>query len=147
MTTFKIKKKYIVGLGNWLGSISLQGKQSRMRTRFVSLLEEALERYEKDRKAMLEEVCVKDEEGKPKLIEENGQSHYDIPDDKTEQFNADMKEMGEEDAELTGPETAPVFVTVSNILLNYDGKIEGRDAYAYDKWCEAAEAYLNTTKE
>lgn len=137
----KLKKRYIVGFGNWLGTLSLSGRQSRMRSRMVGMLESALAEYEKDRKVMLEEMAEKDIEGKPLLVEEGGSKHYKIPDEKMDDFNTAMKELGEEDAELSGPESVAVFHAMKDVVVNFPGEIPGDIASAYNNWCDAIENY------
>lgn len=139
--TFTIQKKYVLSLGNWLNSLALNGKQSRARTRFVALLQESLERLDKDRKQILEEYAKKDKDGKPEIIEKDGQQNYDIPDADKDAFNVEIAALYDEDAELGGPETGPVFVIVKDIVLNYDKEIDPSIAGAYDKWCEAFEKF------
>jgi hypothetical protein len=148
MTTLKLPKKDLQALGNWLASLSLTGKQSRARTRFISLLQEALTRFEADRKAILEEICNKNEDGTPKIVkdEKTGAENYDIPDNKLAEFNKEVNDLYGEDAELTGPETTPIFLLIKDIVLNYDGKIAPSEAVAYNNWCEAFEAYSVTSE-
>jgi hypothetical protein len=138
---FKIQKKYVTGLGNWLGRLSLQGRDSRMRTRFVEMLENTLAQIEKDRKAMIEEIGEKDDNGVLKIVEEEGKSHFVIPDELQAKFNTDLGDMYSEDAELMGPESATIFHTVKNIVLNTEDQIEGSIAGQYNEWCKAFEAW------
>lgn len=143
MTTFKIKRKYLIGLGNWLVSIPLNGKQTRARVRFVNELQDAQSRIEKERLALLNELCEKDEEGKPKLIkdEETGKENFDLSEENTKNFSDQLREAYEEDAEITGPELAPSIVIMRDVVLNYEGDIDPDIAFDYDQWCAAFEAY------
>lgn len=136
--TFKIQKKYLLSLGNWLNSLSLAGRESRARTRFVALIQEALERADKDRKAILEDYAEKNEDGTMKTDAEN---NAEISDDKRAAFDTEVVALYNEDAELSGPETGPVFVMVKNIVLDYDKEIDPSIAGAYDMWCQAFEEF------
>lgn len=136
--TFKIQKKYLVSFGNWLNSLSLAGKQSRARTRFVGLIQEALERTEKERKAILEEYAEKNEDGTMK-VDDKGNAV--VPDEDLPKFDGEVVGLFNEEAELSGPETDQVFATVKNIVLEWDKEIDPSIAGAYDKWCEAFEAF------
>lgn len=140
--TFTIQKKYLVGLGNWLNTLSLNGKQSRARTRFVNLIQDALNRLETDRKVVLEEYAEKEEGGDLKVVEDDkGNKNYVVPDDKKEAFQKELIELYDEDAELNGPEFGPQILIVKDIVLNYDKEIDPNLATAYDKWCEAFEKF------
>lgn len=139
--TFTIKKLYLQSLGNWLNNLALNGKQTRARTRFVEVVQEALTRIEKDRKAIVEEFAEKDAKGEFKYIENNGQKNYDVPNDKMGDLNKELAEMYQANAELSGPEFGPIILIVKDIVLNYDKEIEPGLSVMYNEWCKAFEAF------
>lgn len=138
---FKIQKKQVLGLGNWLGRLSLTGRESRMRTRFIAMLEEVLANIEKERKAMISDIAEKDDNGELKVVEEDDTRHYVIPDELKAKFEADLNEMYDEYAELSGPESATIIQTVKNIVLNCEEMIDPTLAGSYDAWCSAFESW------
>lgn len=139
--TLKIQNRQILPLGNWLGGLALPGLQSRMRTRFVAMLEGALANYEKIRKDALEAIAEKNEDGSLKVVEDKGSKHYVIPDDKKAPFEADMKKLNETEAKVTGPDALSVFTVIRDIVLNYQGTIDGTLATNYNLWCETFEEW------
>lgn len=139
--TFTIQRKYLLGLANWLNSLSLAGVQSRARTKFVRVAASALDRVDKERLEILEEYAEKDKDGKPKkkTDEKTGQESFVVPDDKLPEFNKEISELYDQDAELTEPEFSMSLVVLRNLVLNTEEKIGPQIADQYDKWCEAFE--------
>lgn len=139
--TFIIARKYLVGLSNWLAGLSLSGPQSRARTRFLELAQEALDRAEKERLALLDEYGDKDEKGELVKIkdEKTGQESYHVSDEKLEEFNKEVNDIYEQNAEMTAPEISTTFVILRNIVCNTEEKIGPSIAAQYDEWCKAFE--------
>ena len=73
----KIEKAKLAPIINLLYDLSLRGKQSRHRTKFIKLLHERNEEYREDIKQLLKEHCHLDENGEPKIKEDNT---YDVKD-------------------------------------------------------------------
>lgn len=139
--TFIIQRKYLTGLANWLASLSLQGAQSRSRTKFVKLAADALNRADKERLELIEEYGEKDEDGNLKKVtdEKTKQESYVIPDDKLKEFTDEVNKIFELDAEISAPEISTTLVTIRNLVLNTEEKIGPEIAVQYDYWCEAFE--------
>lgn len=155
MTSFKIKNKYVLGLASWLNDLQLYGKESRERTRFVSVLSERLAETDKFRNSMVEKYVEKGEDGKSKTkVGDDGVEVWDIKAEELPKFEKEYNELMDEDFVLDvldgNKEKTKV---VKDIVLNTDYKFgpkEGdsvqekmakiRQAAEYDKWCEAFEA-------
>lgn len=138
---FTIKRKYILGLGNWLQSLSLQGQDSRNRTKFVEMLAEEVKENEETRMEIVKKYAKLDDKNEPVLVEkEGGAKHYEIPDDKMEEFQKEVVSFLEQDATFGGAGMKNRFETVKNIVLNTTEKIGPQIAADYDVWCEAFEA-------
>jgi hypothetical protein len=138
--TFIIARRYLLGLGNWLNSLALQGPQSRARTKFIRLVDEALKRADKERMELLEEYAEKDEKGEfVKVKDDKGEDSYKIPEDKIKEFNQGIVEIYDADAEITAPEISTTLITLRNLVVNTEEKIPGSLALDYDVWCEAFE--------
>jgi len=130
----KLKNVDINGLAEFLASEKLVKKQSRMRTKFLKLLNEAINEIESFRKEMLEKYSKKDAEGNA-LIENNS---YVLED--AEAFNKEYLELMNEDFVID--ETASkreVLQHVKRILENTETEFDGIKAFQYDAWCEAFE--------
>jgi len=130
----KIKNSEISGLADFLAAEKLSGRASRMRTKFLKLLNESINEIESFRKEMLEEYSKKDDEGNA-LIEDNS---YVLED--AEAFNKEYLELMNEDFVID--ETASkreMIQHIKRILDNTETEFEGVKAFQYDAWCEAFE--------
>lgn len=147
----KIPNKFILGLASWLAEQPLGGRESRERSRFVTVASEHLQEVEKERKEIIEKFANKDEDGKPKIITvDNGDSRYDIPDEKKAEMEKEYLDLLDEEWVLDVSEGNKAKIkTTRDILLNTEYKFgpkEGdtteeqiakvRQANDYDKWCQ-----------
>ena len=143
----KFKNYEIDGLCKFLYEIELSGKSSRMRTRFVRLLESYLTNViQADRKAMFNEYAMKDESGEF-LLNETQTEVILIP-EKQDKFHAEMNELMNEDFILDETDANREMILITgNALFECDIKLNKEDAIIYDKWCEefenAIERYVN----
>jgi hypothetical protein len=164
MKAFRIKKAFLAGLAGWLNGLALSGRDSRERTRFVSLLVEGNMALEKDRKEVIgkfvEKETVNGEEIWKKTVSEgensDGKEHFVIPPEKIEDFKKEINDLFQEEFVLDiGEEHLEKMATVATIVLNTDYKFgpseeddreEARrkiiEANDYEEWCKAFEAVL-----
>lgn len=138
--TFSIKRKFLLGLGNWLNTLSLFGADSRERTKFVDLLAEEVKENELTRLEIIKKYATLGDENEPIVVEKDGQKSYEISDDKMPEFQKDYIEFLESDFVCGGPGLKNRLETLKKIVLNPDIKIEPSIASDYDKWCEAFES-------
>jgi len=130
----KLKNEAINGLAEFLSSEKLSGKISRMRTKFLKLLNESINEIESFRKEMLEKYSKKDDEGNP-LIENNS---YVLEDAET--FNKEYLELMKEDFIIDETNSKREMLQhIKRILENTNTEFEGVKAFQYDAWCEAFE--------
>ena len=130
----KFKNVDINGLAEFLASEKLVKKQSRMRTKFLKLLNEAVNEIESFRKEMLEKYSKKDDEGKA-LIDNNS---YVLED--AEAFNKEYLELMNEDFIIDETESKREMLQhIKRILDNTETEFDGAKAFQYDIWCEAFE--------
>lgn len=155
MNSFKIKNKFLVGLGSWLNELQLSGKESRERTRFVNLLVDRLTENEKFRAELIRKYAQKDEEGNPKKrMEEGAGEIWDLLPEDMEKYAKEYNEMMDEEFVIDVLEGNKEKVkVVTDIVLNTNyvfGPKEGdsaeekqakiRQMNDYGIWCEAFEA-------
>lgn len=137
----KLQNKYIYSFAVWLNSLSLNGTQSRMRTKFVHMLNDALLEMEKDRKEIAESYAEKDEDGKSVLTKDDkGQEAFKIKDDSVATCSAELIALS--DKEITfevDSNNKDMFDTVKNVVLNTDQKIGPDFSEIYEIACEALE--------
>ena len=140
----KIKNKDLVFLFNLVNDEELSGKKSRMRTKFIKLVQEKAEEFEEDRQDLLKEHCKLDKEGNPKIKKgDDGQEYYDVKDMK--KYNIEFIELENSYAILEENETnEEILKTVKDIVLNTSKTFKGQDAFVYDVICdEFEEIYSN----
>jgi len=130
----KLKNSEINGLAEFLASEKLVKKQSRMRTKFLKLLNESVNETEEFRKELLEKYSKKDNDGNA-LIETNS---YVLED--AEVFNKEFLELMNEDFIIDETESKRgMLQNIKRILENTNTEFEGVKAFQYDAWCEAFE--------
>ena len=130
----KIKNSEINGLAEFLASEKLVKKQSRIRTKFLKLLNESINEIESFRKEMLEKYSKKDDEGEA-LIDNNS---YVLED--AEAFNKEYVELMSEEFIIDETESKREMLQhIKRILDNTETECEGVKAFQYDSWCEAFE--------
>lgn len=130
----KIKNSDISGLAEFLANEKLGGRASRMRTKFLKMLNEAATEVESFRNEMIEKYSKKDSEGKP-LVEDNIYVFEDA-----EAFNKEYLELMSEEFIIDETESKrEVLQHIKRILENTNTEFEGVKAFQYDMWCEAFE--------
>lgn len=129
----KIENRYLGLAANLLFSLSLKGKQSRHRTKFIKLLNDRLREVEEQRIELAKEFAVKDEEGKPIVKDEA----YEIADMLA--FTKEVEELYSEEMVIEGGDYQGMLKTVKDVLLNCDVAFSGQDAIIYDYLCEQFE--------
>ncbi|AWP37763.1 DUF1617 family protein [Heyndrickxia coagulans] len=131
----KIENQKIAQTINLLYNLSLKGKQSRHRSKFINALREKLEEFVADEKALLKEHCYLDENGEPKTIE-NG-TKWDVKD--LDAFAKEKKELYEEERVFEGGDAQGMLKTVKDVLLNCQKEFSGAEAEIYDYLCDQFE--------
>jgi len=128
----KLKNGIVPDLAKFLSEEKLAGKKSRMRTKFLKLLNESVNETESFRKELLDKHSKKDDEGNA-LIENNS---YILED--AEAFNKEFTELMLEDFIIDETESKREMLQhIKRILDNTNTEFEGVKAFQYDTWCEA----------
>lgn len=159
MKTFKIQRAFLNGLATWLNKLTLSGKQSRERSRFVMLLAEDLRLLESGRNEIISRYSEKEMNTKTGVYEnkktvDNGVERYVIPEEKREAFEKEIQELYLEDFVLdVTPANTANMQSVKDIVLNTEflfGPSETddvdevsekvRQANDYNVWCQSFEA-------
>lgn len=121
-------------IGDFLYSLKLVRKQSRMRRRLIKLIDERNKIYLEDRKELQEEHANKDDEGKAIIKDEK----YDIPD--MVAFSDSLKELNEEKYVIEGGDHREMIRTMKVILKNLeDEEYEAQESEIYDYLCDQFE--------
>ena len=135
----KIKNRVIEETINFFYDLKLKtGKESRHRTRFIKKLNEHLNDIQVQKQDLLKRHCYLDENGEPKIIEEDGQQKYHIKNMK--EFENDWNELMNEEFIIDDANSQLMLKTIRKILDEYDGEmngaLSGKTAVLYDYLCE-----------
>lgn len=145
----KIKNAYVSPLGMLLHAMELNIKESRMRTRFVKLLEEqeATIIYP-EKKMILETYCTKNDRGMPLMRDrEKGIYLFEDPDQEDQALEALTDLLNEQMIIELTEQNKDMIMTIGNLLLtSEDIKVSSSMADMVDEWCsmfEEAISYYN----
>ncbi|KOS61403.1 hypothetical protein FJQ98_16880 [Lysinibacillus agricola] len=139
-------KNYEIGeLQSFLFNLILKGKESRMRTRFISLLDNQIELIKKERQLLINDYASKDDKGdivtETKVINDREEMIVIFPSIDAEK-EAQMQIMLMMDEDFIIEETVDkieMLKTLQNIILNCDLEFTGQKAVLYDRFCEIFE--------
>lgn len=149
-STLVLKNYMIETLGKWLNGLSLSGKESRERTRFVRLLSERVKETTEFKKEIQEKYATKDKDGKFKMNvvsfmmtdgkEENKKEEVDFGENQ-EKAEQEWKDYQEEEfvIDILEGNKSKIY-TVADIVLNTKEEFNGVMATLYEEWCEAFES-------
>lgn len=115
-----------------LYELSLKGKQSRHRTKFVQLLGEEHKHLLENEKQLLLENCYLDDEGQPKT-KENGK-YYDVKD--VQNYTKERVELHKEEVVIGGANLQVTLKTVKEALRDCDEEFSKEKAVLYGHLCE-----------
>ncbi|MDQ0254935.1 putative RNase H-like nuclease (RuvC/YqgF family) [Evansella vedderi] len=131
----KIENAKLGQAADLLFNLSLKGKQSRHRTKFIKVLNERLKEVEEQRVQLAKEHSRIDDKGEPQVVD----GKFDIM--VMEDFQKDLKELYKEELVIEGGDAQGMLKTVKDILLKSleDKEWEGQEAVIYDYLCDQFE--------
>lgn len=122
----------------FLMEFELSGKDSRLRTRFVRLLNDYVNRFNEEHRDLIVSFSEKDDNGEPVIIEEDGLKRYDVRD--VAGFNKEYNNLRNELILIEETEERKeMFNLIKGIILNCEKTFKGEEAFVYDRYCEIAE--------
>lgn len=140
-----IIKNYEIGeLYSFLFNLILKGKESRMRTRFLKLLEDQLNLINLERQQLISDYAEKDDHGEVLYnLEQVDGKEMEVPiftDDSEKEIQKQILALLNEDfiIEETA-DKADILQTLQEIILNCDLEFTGKKATMYDRFCEIFE--------
>lgn len=134
----RIENQKLAPAINLLYGLSLKGKQSRHRSKFVKLLQEKLKEFAEDEKQLRIEECNLDDKGEPKTYMKNGTEMLDVKD--LDHFKKVKDVLYKEEVVIAGAEKETTLQTVHKVLDSLDKELSGRDAESYDYLLDQFEA-------
>jgi len=141
----KIKNHLLEQSIGLLFNLSLKGKQSRHRTKFVKQLNERLQEVAEQEKEVIKENCHLDDEGNPKTI--NDGKTYDVKD--MDALVKDKQELLNEEMVIDGGDSQSMLMTIRTVLDECDKEFSGQEAVLYEYLCEQfkVDEDIENTKE
>jgi len=128
----EIENMRLVNIANFMYGLSLVRKQSRMRRRFIQMIEDRYKQVELERQEILKEHSYKDENGEAIIKEDN---NYDIMD--YDALAQDVNELNREKFVIEGGDNRELIKTMKEILRKFeDVEYEGQDSDTYDYLCD-----------
>ena len=126
----------ITNLCTWLSKVSLAGKDSRVRTRFINSVSVRLNEIEKSRLDLAQEYAQKDENGKPVIVDKN----FQFEPANLVLFVKELNEIMAESYVLDVLESnRQTLLEIKAIILDTEEKFSQADALWYDNVCEIFE--------
>ncbi len=148
-TTLILKNRLLQFLISYLNKFELAGKESRMRSRFITITTERIIELEKERIRMLEEHSTKDKKGQSIKIKSQRKNEfnnveeyteYDLSNDSMMLFRQEYSEYLNEDYIIDITESNKKEINkIKEILLNSTLPVKGLEAILYDEICKSFE--------
>ncbi|MET4561050.1 hypothetical protein [Lysinibacillus parviboronicapiens] len=140
-----IIKNYEIGeLQAFLFNLILKGKESRMRTRFIKLLEQQLNQVNQERQQLVDEYAEKDENGEilynTEIVDEKEIELPIFTEEAEKEVQQQILTLLHEDfiIEETA-EKIDMLHILQEIVLNCDLEFTGKKATLFDRFCEIFE--------
>ncbi len=135
-----LKNYEIKALGDFLYELSLKGKDSRMRSRFITILEEQLGLINREREILVSDFSKKDAEGNPIVeADEEGKEFVVIEDRYT--YNLEVTKLMSEDFIIEAKDDRlDMLKSIQSVILNVDKEFSGFEAERYNRFCDIVES-------
>ncbi|MDQ0206662.1 DUF1617 family protein [Alkalicoccobacillus murimartini] len=124
----KIENAKIGQVIDLLFDLSLKGKESRHRSKFIKELNDRLQEVAEEEQELIKEHCHLDEDEKPKML--NDGKEWDVKD--IEAFKHDKLELYQEEFILEGGNVTGYLKTIKDIVVNCEKEFSGQEATLYD---------------
>lgn len=142
----KIRNAELESFGNLLFDLPLKGRKSRMRTRFIRLIDNHLEQIvNTERSQLIDDYAEKNEDGKPV---NDGKGNITLKKEYMETFSKELAILMDESLVIEETEEhKDMFLAIAKIILEGDFEVSGNIASMYDGWCDQFEEVENNYGE
>ncbi|MCY9003272.1 hypothetical protein [Peribacillus frigoritolerans] len=123
----KVQYKYVIEVINFLSEISLKGKQSIHRTRFIKLLSEKLKQISEEELQLIKEFTGTDENGNPNKNEDGSFAIDDI-----NEFKKQQNDYLSDFYVIEGGDAHGMIKTMKGLIENYDKEVSGKEADTFE---------------
>lgn len=138
MRFMRMRNGEIEGIKQFLLNEELSGKYSRMRMRFIKLLEEHQSQLESERLLLIKQFANLDASENPIVINDGNESRYDMND--IEGFAREYEIMlNDPFVIMETEENEDMLKCIKYVILNTPRSFKGESAILYDRWCDIAE--------
>lgn len=139
-----LKNDQLSKAASLLFALTLKGKQSRMRTKFLKLVNKRLEEVAEEEQNLLKEFCHLDDNGNPKQKPADNGGEMMVWDYKDEEeFAKEYKDFRNEKNTFGGGDADSMLRIVGEVLFDCDIEFSGSDADFYDELCDIFEAAID----
>lgn len=135
-----LQNKYLAGSIDLLDSMYLSAQKSRARTKLLHLVRAMGEQLSESEYELLKEYAILTPDGAP-AIDVNGNATLKDP-SKSGEYNQLRESLLDEYAQISGPTFDNHEAVMLDALLNYEDRLSGTQAEAYDALCDALEKTL-----
>lgn len=131
----KIKNGEIEFYSTWiLNNLSLSGKRSRMRMKFLSILDKQYVEFRKYHIELLKDHCSLDEVGNPKVVKKDSRDVFDIIDE--EKFHNEYMELALEEFTIEeNDQNKEMLIILKTSIEECETEFIGQAALDYEHVC------------
>lgn len=142
----KFKNDHLESLGNLLFDLALKGKESRMRTRFIKIIDSHLQEVvNSERTQLINDYAEKDEDNEPV---NDGKGNITLKSEYMDTFAEELRVLMDESLIVSkNEENKDMLLALADIILEGDFEVSGMVASLYDSWCIEFEAVKDNYKE
>ena len=125
--------------GDFLYGMTLKGKESRMRSRFIAIIEAQLELIQKERDILLKDYAKTDESGQPVLNTDKDGKEFMVLND-AQSYNLEIAKLMQEELVIeVKDDNKEMLRIVAEAVLNTDKEFSGFEAESYNRLCDVLE--------
>ncbi|SNT42257.1 hypothetical protein SAMN05444672_12227 [Bacillus sp. OK838] len=123
----KIQYSYLVDSINFLSTMTLKGKQSIHRTRFIKQLSEKLKQVSEEELQLIKEFTGTDDNGDPNKNKDGSFAIDDI-----NEFKRQQNDYLSDFYVIEGGDANGMIKTMKGIIENYDKEVSGKEADTFE---------------
>ncbi|MCD1023460.1 DUF1617 family protein [Enterococcus sp. SMC-9] len=124
----KIKNKELANVEQFLGNLTMKGKQSIARSRMLQILEKKQKEFAEDRKSIVIAYAEKDDKGEA-IVKEDGT--YELSTKGNAEASKEIADLLEEDAVIDYGEYSSRLNDLEKFIIEFDDEVSGNVAQGF----------------
>lgn len=125
----------------FLFEMELRGRESRMRTRLIKMLETHFSRYQNEKMDIAKQYARRDEQGGIVTVRKDDAEMIELED--ADAANRELLELAQERAVVEqNEENRDMLLAMKEAVLGYDVPLKGASSAEWDRWCEIVEGIV-----